>query len=215
MLGKFKWYKQSGYKWQDGELTVYIDPWDIPEGEPPADVIFISHAHFDHFSMTDIEKISRPQTTLVAPRDVANELSGSVIAVGPGDRGEAGGVAFEAVPAYNIVEERLDFHPKANNWVGYLLQLDGRTYYHAGDTDHLPELEQLTTNVAFVPIGGKFCMGVEEAAELVKAMKPDLAVPAHYGFVEGVGSSADGQRFKEAAAPVPVEIMTPYHSFLS
>lgn len=213
MLGKFTWYKQSTYKWEGDGKTIYIDPWGIPEGDSPADVVFITHAHFDHFSKADIERVSRPGTVLVAPRDVANELSGSVIAVGPGDRGEASGVPFEAVPAYNIVEGRLDFHPKANNWVGYLLQLEGVTYYHAGDTDHLPELEQLTTRVAFVPIGGTYCMDVDEAAGLVKAMKPEIAVPMHYGYVEGVGRGEDGRRFKESASPVKVELLEPFHAF--
>jgi L-ascorbate metabolism protein UlaG (beta-lactamase superfamily) len=213
MLENFRWYKQSGYKWQGDGLTVYIDPWDIPDGEPPADVVFITHAHFDHFSKVDLEKINKPETKIVAPHDVARELSGSVIPVAPGDKGEAGGVTYEAVPAYNIVEGRLDFHPKANNWVGYLLTLGGRTYYHAGDTDHLPELETIRAAVAFVPIGGVYCMSVEEAAGLVKRMTPEIAVPMHYGFVEGVGSRADGERFVEAASPVKVELLQPYHPF--
>lgn len=213
MLGKFTWYKQSSYKWQGDGKTVYIDPWDIPEGDAPADVVFITHAHFDHFSKSDIEKVQRSGTVIVAPRDVAQELSGSVIAVDPGDKGEAGGVSYEAVPAYNVVEGRLDFHPKANNWVGYLLDLEGHTYYHAGDTDHLPELEQLSCHVAFVPIGGTYCMDATEAAGLVKVVEPKIAVPMHYGFVEGVGKAEDGQRFKELASPVEVQLLEPYHPF--
>jgi L-ascorbate metabolism protein UlaG (beta-lactamase superfamily) len=213
MLEKFTWYKQSAYKWQGDGLTIYIDPWDIPDDDSPADVVFITHAHFDHFSKTDLEKVTKSETTIVAPRDVAAELSGSVIAVTPGDKGEAGGVTFEAVPAYNIVESRLDFHPKSNNWVGYLLRLDDKTYYHAGDTDHLPELERLATHVAFVPIGGTYCMDVDEAAGLVKAMRPDVAVPMHYGFVEGVGKGDDGHRFRDAASPVAVELLEPYHAY--
>lgn len=213
MLERFKWYKQSGYKWEGNGLVVYIDPWDVPEGEPPADVIFITHAHFDHFSKPDLERLDKQGTKIVAPRDVAQELSGSVIPVRPGDKGEAGGITFEAVPAYNIVEGRLDFHPKANEWVGYILTLDGRTYYHAGDTDHLPELESIRASVAFVPIGGTYCMGVDEAAGFVKRIEPDLAVPMHYGFVEGVGASEDGPRFAEAASPVRVELLQPHHPF--
>ncbi len=215
MLEKFKWYKQSAYKWEGGGLTVYIDPWGIPEGDPPADVVFITHAHFDHFSKEDLERVSKPETRFVAPRDVAAELSGSVVPVAPGDKGEVAGVSYEAVPAYNIVEGRLDFHPKANNWVGYILRLDGRDYYHAGDTDHLPELETLEVDVAFVPIGGFYCMGVDEAAGLVKAMEPKAAVPMHYGFVPDVGREEDGQRFAEAASPVEVVLMKPYHPFAS
>ena len=98
---------------------------------------------------------------------------------------------FETVPAYNTAEERLDMHPKANDWVGYVLELDGRRYYHAGDTDALPELESLSTDVAMVPIGGTYTMDYREAAGLVKAMRPQVAVPMHYGFVVCSPSHAD------------------------
>ncbi|MER3396019.1 MAG: Zn-dependent hydrolase [Acidimicrobiia bacterium] len=215
MLEKFRWYKQSSYKWQGAGKTIYIDPWDIPQGDAEADAIFITHAHFDHFSRKDIEKVQRSSTVIVAPRDVARELSGRVIPIAPGDKGEAAGITYEAVPAYNVVEGRLDYHPKANNWVGYLLELDGYTYYHAGDTDHLPELEKLSCHVAFVPIGGTYCMDVSEASGLVKVIKPQIAVPMHYGFVEGVGKAEDGRRFKEEASPVEVELLEPYHPFTS
>jgi L-ascorbate metabolism protein UlaG (beta-lactamase superfamily) len=150
----------------------------------------------------------------VAPADVAKELSGNVKPIKPGDRMDAAGVKLEAVPAYNIDPARLQAHPKANNWVGYVLQLGGRAYYHAGDTDHLPELERVRTDVAFLPIGdGGYVMTVEEAAGLAKAMKPKLAVPMHYGFFPGVGVAGDGARFKKAAAPVEVTVMNPVNPF--
>jgi L-ascorbate metabolism protein UlaG (beta-lactamase superfamily) len=104
-------------------------------------------------------------------------------------------------------------HPKENNWVGYVLELDGGVHYHAGDTDHLPELEEIRSDVAFVPIGGTFCCGVDEAARLVKAMTPGVAVPMHYGFNEGVGVARDGERFRQDAAPVKVEVLTPVVPF--
>ncbi len=117
----------------------------------------------------------------------------------------------QAVPAYNIVEERLEAHPKANGWVGYLLQLGDHTYFHAGDTDHLPELEDLDAGVAFLPIGGTFTMDPREAGALAKAISPQIAVPMHYGFV--VGRAADAERFRAEAAPVTVEFLTPEHPF--
>ena len=110
---------------------------------------------------------------------------------------------FETVPAYNIVEDRLDKHPKANRWVGYLLELGGSTYYHAGDTDALPELESLTTQVAMVPIGGTYTMDAEEAGVFVRAMSPGLAVPMHYGFRVGSrGGRAGGRRNAHTDEPV-------------
>jgi L-ascorbate metabolism protein UlaG (beta-lactamase superfamily) len=123
MLAGFTWFKQSGYCWRGDGLTVYIDPWEVPEDQPSADAIFITHAHFDHYSPDDLARLAVGETVLVAPQDIARELSGRVVAVSPGDTTEAGGVKVQAVPAYNIVEGRLDNHPKGNGWVGYILEL--------------------------------------------------------------------------------------------
>ena len=210
MLESFTWFKQSAYRWQGGGLTLYIDPWEVTT-EDPADLIVLTHAHFDHYSKPDLERLTTSKTVVVAPRDIAAELTGNVIAVAPGQSLEAAGVHLETVPAYNVVEERLEAHPKANGWVGYLLILGGHTYYHAGDTDHLPELEGITTEVAFLPIGGTYTMDHQQAADRALAMRPGLAVPMHYGFV--VGTTGDAERFAEAAAPVEVRTLTPVHPF--
>jgi L-ascorbate metabolism protein UlaG (beta-lactamase superfamily) len=209
MLERFTWFRQSAYRWDGDGLTVYIDPWEA-EG-PPADLILLTHAHEDHFQPEEIERLRKDGTRIVAPHDIARELSGDVTAVAPGDSVEASGVKIQAVPAYNIVEDRLDKHPKANNWVGYLLTLGEHTYYHAGDTDHLPELESIRTNVAFLPIGGFYTMDPDEAAGLARAMGPELAVPMHYGFIVGSPSFAD--QFARAAAPVQVQILDPVRPF--
>ena len=211
MLERFTWFRQSAFRWLDDERTIYLDPWGTPAGAPPADLILITHAHFDHFQPDEIARLSGPSTKLVAPRDVAAELTGDVTAVAPGQSHEVAGVRFTTVPAYNTREEALAFHPKANRWVGYVLELGGRTYYHAGDTDHAPELDDVRADVAFVPIGGHFTMDALQAADLVKAIGPTLAVPMHFGFV--VGTRHDGERFRAAAAPVPVEVMTPTNHF--
>ncbi|MGE5225293.1 MAG: MBL fold metallo-hydrolase [Planctomycetaceae bacterium] len=211
MLERITWFRQSALRWQDDERTVYIDPWGTPDDAPPADVLLITHAHDDHFQPDEIERLTKDGTKLVAPHDVAAKLHGDVTAVAPGESHEVGGLRFTTVPAYNTREEALDFHPKANRWVGYVVELGGRAYYHAGDTDHLPELESVRTAVAFVPVGGYYTMDVPEAAGLVRAMAPQLAVPFHFGFV--VGSASDGDRFREEAAPVPVEVMKPTNPF--
>ncbi len=212
MLEAFTWFKQSAYLWQGEGISVYIDPWDVTVDDP-ADLIFITHAHFDHFSMEDIDRLRKPSTRIVAPHDVAAELSGDVVAVAPGDAFEASGVKVQAVPAYNVAEERLEAHPRSNNWVGYVLDLAGTTYYHAGDTDHIPELDEVGGEVAFLPIGGKYTMDATEAAGLARALSPKLAVPMHYGFV--VGSESDAQRFAHEAAPVEVKVLTPVHPFVA
>ena len=118
---------------------------------------------------------------------------------------------FTTVPAYNTREEALQFHPQANRWVGYVLELGGARYYHAGDTDHLLELEAIVADVAFLPIGGYYTMDPDEAAGLARSMQPKLAVPMHYGFVVGSPSYAD--RFRDAASSVPVEVMTPTNPY--
>ncbi len=214
MLDRFTWFKQAAYRWDGDGLTLYIDPWGIPDDAPPADVVLITHAHFDHFVMEDIEKIRGATTTFVAPHDVAAELSGDVHAVAPGDPVDARGIKGEAVPAYNVLEGRTDNHPQANGWVGYVLDLDGHRYYHAGDTDHLPELEEVRAEVTFLPIGGAgYTMNGTEAAALAKAIGPEVAVPMHYGYVEGCHALDETDVFREAAAPVRVQTFDPVNPF--
>jgi L-ascorbate metabolism protein UlaG (beta-lactamase superfamily) len=212
MHEKLTWYKQSAYKWK-GEITVYLDPWGLRKGqEEPADVIFITHAHADHFEPEDIEKIRKSTTQFVAPRDVAEKLKGNVKAINPGDSFDVAGIKVEAVPAYSTVEHRLQTHPKSNNWVGYILTLDGHRYWFSGDGDPNPDIEKIKTDVALICVGGDpYVMNPSEAAGVVKKIKPQLAIPNHYGFVVGVAS--DGETFAREAAPIKVEILKPVNAF--
>ena len=211
MLEHVTWFRQASLRWRDAERTIYVDPWGTGDDPPPADLILITHAHFDHFRPDEIERLRKPSTRLVAPHDVARELSGDVTPVRPGETHQVAGVRLSTVRAYNTREEALEFHPRAKDWVGYVLELGGSSYYHAGDTDHAPELDEVRADVAFLPIGGHFTMGWREAAGLAKAIEPSLAVPIHYGFV--ICSPTDGLRFREAAAPVPVELLVPVDDF--
>ncbi len=213
MHEKFTWYKQSAYKWKGDGLTVYIDPWGLRKGQDePADVIFITHAHSDHYEPEDIEKIRKSGTQFVAPRDVAEKLKGNVKAVKPGESLDVAGIKFETVPAYNTAPQRLQAHPKRNNWVGYIITLDGNRYWFSGDTDPNPEIEKIKTDVALVCIGGDpYVMNVSEAAGLVKKIQPQVAIPNHYGYVVGVPSDAD--KFAKEAAPVKVHILKPVNAF--
>jgi L-ascorbate metabolism protein UlaG (beta-lactamase superfamily) len=211
MLDNVTWYRQSALRFSDGQRTVYIDPWGTDDAAPPADLILITHAHDDHLQPDEIARLSGAGAQIVAPYDVAAELSGDVTPVAPGETHEIAGVRFTTVPAYNTAEERLQMHPKENRWVGYVLELPGGTYYHAGDTDHVPELDDVKTDVAFLPIGGTYTMDAVEAAGLARAMEPRTAVPMHYGFV--VGKPSDAERFRDLAAPVAVQFMTPQNPF--
>lgn len=211
MLEGITWFRQSALRFIDGERTVYIDPWGTDDGAPPADLILITHAHEDHLQPDEIARLSAGGAKIVAPHDVAAELSGDVTPVAPGESHEIAGVRFTTVPAYNTAEERLEMHPKANRWVGYVLELPGGTYYHAGDTDHAPELDEVKADVAFLPVGGTYTMDAAEAAGLAKSISPQTAVPMHYGFV--VGSPSDGERFRDLAAPIAVQILTPTNPF--
>ena len=211
LLQHLTWFRQAAFRWSDGERTIYVDPWGTPEDAAPADVICITHAHHDHFRPDEIARLSTPRTRVYAPHDVAGELRGNIAPVEPGGTYEGDGLRFETVPAYNTREEALDFHPKANRWVGYVLELGGITYYHAGDTDHAPELSDVRSDVALLPIGGHYTMNAVEAGGLARAIAPRLAVPMHFGFV--VGSPSDADRFRQAAAPITVETMTPENPF--
>jgi len=211
MLDRITWFRQSALRWTGADRTIYLDPWGTGDDEPQADLILITHAHDDHFQPDEIDRLRRPDTQVVAPHDVAAELTGAVTAVVPGESYEIAGIRFTTVPAYNTREEALDFHPKANRWVGYVLDLEGRPLYHAGDTDHAPELDDVKADVAFLPIGGHFTMDAGQAAGLAKTIGPRLAVPMHYGFI--VGSPSDGERFRDAASPIPVELMEPTNPF--
>ena len=211
MLESITWFRQSAFRWTDGERTVYFDPWGTRPEDAPADVILLTHAHDDHYQPAEIERLAATGAKIAAPADVAAELSGDLTPVAPGESHDLPGVRFTTVPAYNTRQEALDFHPKAKRWVGYVVELGGTSYYHAGDTDHAPELDEVRADVAFLPVGGHFTMDVEAAAGLARTLSPNVAVPMHFGFI--VGTSSDGERFREVADPVTVEVLTPRDPF--
>lgn len=141
---------------------------------------------------------------IYAPPDVVSQLATSVT---PGDAFEVVGLPVDAVPAYNRKAERRNFHPKGNGWVGYVIAIEGVRYYHAGDTDLIPEMERIDCDVAFLPIGGTYTMDAAEAAEAARVIGPRTVVPMHYGFV--VGSSGDAKVMADLAAPLPVQALEP------
>jgi L-ascorbate metabolism protein UlaG (beta-lactamase superfamily) len=191
-----------------GGTVIWIDPFRVERGDPKADVLFITHAHGDHMSDPDARKVVKDGTVIVGPPDcigIGGVPESRRISVAPGDRRTIEGIDVEVVPAYNIDKP---FHPRSNNWVGYILSVNGRRIYHAGDTDRIPEMKDMRADVAFLPIGGTYTMTAEEAAAAAREdLKPRLAVPMHYGAV--VGSDADADRFVARCGDVATQIMKP------
>jgi L-ascorbate metabolism protein UlaG (beta-lactamase superfamily) len=169
----------------------------------PADVIFITHDHYDHLDLDDIKKIQKEGTTIVTTEDGAKKLSGNIKTIKAGDTLTVDEIQVEAVPAYNIGK---DFHPKASGWVGFILTIGGQRIYHPGDTDLIPEMDSIETDIALLPVGGTYTMTAEEAAEAANKIKPKIVVPMHFGTI--VGSIEDAEKFKEKCE-VPVQILTP------
>ncbi len=183
------WFGHDAFR-IDGPPVVYIDPFRLPDGLPPADLILITHAHFDHCSPADVAKIRTPKTVVLGARQVAGKLPGPVEVIAPGETRTVAGIAVRAVPAYNIGKP---FHPREDGNVGFVFTVRGVTYYHAGDTDLIPEMTGLAPDVALLPVSGTYVMTADEAAKAARAIRPRVAVPMHYGTI--VGSDADARRF--------------------
>lgn len=189
-----------------GEPTIYVDPFHIEQEVHDADIIFITHDHFDHFSVEDIEKVRKEDTVLVVPEKMKGQAGkascSKVVTVKPGTKEQLKGIEFEAVAAYNSMKP---FHPKWNGWVGYVLTVNGVRIYIAGDTDMTKDNQLISCDVAMVPIGGKFTMDASQAAELVNVMKPKVAIPTHYGSIAGTKEAEEDFRAKVDPS-IPVEI---------
>jgi L-ascorbate metabolism protein UlaG (beta-lactamase superfamily) len=187
-----------------GEKVIYVDPFQLKKGAEMADVVLITHEHYDHCSPEDVTKITRKDTVVVGTADVTARFKGQTRTVKAGDSVSIPGITIEVVPAYNTNKK---FHPKTSGWVGYIVNMNGKRVYHAGDTDHIPEMESLRDiDVALVPVSGTYVMTAEESAEVVNKIKPRVAVPMHYGSI--VGTKADAERFKRLVkAPIRVEIL--------
>ncbi len=183
---------------------IAIDPYNVSSNVPKADLILITHSHYDHCSIKDIEKLSEEGTTIIIPPDAQSKITKikgiEMQIIESGDEFQFQKIKIEAIPAYNINKE---FHPKGEGWLGYVIKLKDVIIYHAGDTDKIPEMPRLTGHgkhgnefVALLPVSGKYVMDAEEAAEVASFLSPDLAIPMHYGA--GVaGTIDDAKRFVE------------------
>ena len=172
---------------------IYFDPFKIQKNYNDADIIFITHNHYDHYSTDDIDKVIKQDTVIVAPKDLLTKLieygykKDNIVTVTPKEKVTVEGIKIEPVPAYNINK---NFHPKENGWVGYIIEINNIRYYIAGDTDITEENKKIQCDVAFVPVGGTYTMDFKEAAHLINEIKPKIAVPIHYGSIVGTKQDA-------------------------
>jgi L-ascorbate metabolism protein UlaG (beta-lactamase superfamily) len=186
LLSRIVWLGHDGFR-IDASKTIYFDPYQIPDG-PGADLILVTHEHFDHCSPEDVAKIQQSGSVVVTEKDSAANLSGDVRVVKVGDTLAIDNVTIEVVPAYNTNK---DFHPQSKGWLGFIVEVDGVKVYHAGDTDFIPEMKDFTTDIALLPVSGTYVMTADEAAEAALAIHPKVAIPMHYGAIVGAGQDAD------------------------
>jgi len=187
------WLGHDGFR-IDASACIYIDPYQI-DGGKPADLILITHEHFDHCSPEDIAMIQQSGSVIITEKDSAKKLSGDVRVMAPGERLLLDDLTVEAVPAYNTNK---DFHPKANRWLGFIIDIDGVRIYHAGDSDYIPEMKDFDVDIALLPVSGTYVMNADEAVEAALAIKPGLAIPMHYGAI--VGDQSDATHFRDKLA---------------
>ena len=189
-----QWLGHAGFKICHEKTVIYIDPWKLKDSPHDATLVLVSHSHYDHYSPEDIAKVSGAETKLIASADVVTrEKTGEMIINGL--TVDFGGVRVSGIAAYNPGKQ---FHPKANNWVGFVIEVGLKRIYYAGDTDLTDEMKSLKEiDVALLPVGGTYTMNAADAAEATKYIKPERAIPYHWGDI--VGSRADAEAFAEAA----------------
>lgn len=178
--------------------TIYFDPFQISQDYNDADIVFITHDHYDHYSEEDIRKVKNIDTKIIVPIDLYDRVSKigfikeNITMVKPNKKYKINEIEFETIPAYNVNKS---FHPKENNWIGYIITVNNKKYYIAGDTDITEENKKVKCDIAFLPIGGVYTMNYEEAASLVNIIKPKIVIPIHYGSI--IGTKEDAINFSK------------------
>ncbi|NQT90344.1 MAG: MBL fold metallo-hydrolase, partial [Candidatus Omnitrophica bacterium] len=186
MTEHIRWLGHASFMINSGDALIYIDPYNLIDF-PPADIILITHQHYDHCSPGDIKKIKGNDTVIVAPADCAVAL-GNITEISPGKEVDIKGIKIKAVAAYNTNKQ---FHQQPRQWVGYIIDTPEGRIYHSGDTDLIPEMDDIKPDIALLCIGGTYTMDVREAHQAALRIRPKLAIPMHYGEVVGSGSDAD------------------------
>jgi L-ascorbate metabolism protein UlaG (beta-lactamase superfamily) len=207
MAVNIKWLGHASFKITGAGKIVYIDPWKLTESAKDATIVCVSHGHYDHYSAQDIKKISGPDTVVIGPADVVgNEQNGRLLK--PGGIIEVSGIKVAGVASYNPAKQ---FHPKSNNWLGFVIEIASTRIYYAGDTDLIGEMKELKDiDVALLPVGGTYTMDAKAASDAALRIKPGCAIPYHFGDI--VGSKTDAEKFSQNAG-CQVEILKPGQTF--
>lgn len=188
---RIKWLGHASFLIEVSDKKIYIDPYSLPDDSEPADLVLITHDHYDHCDLNTIKKIRKTATYILGPEDVAKKISSTGV-LRSGDVTGFDEIKVKAVPSYNTEKHS---HPR-DSGLGFIIEVGSKRIYHAGDTDNIPEMKDLGgITVALLPVGGTYTMNVDEAVEAIKLIKPDIAVPMHYGSI--VGSRTDAHRFKD------------------
>ncbi len=208
MVGNIEVFRHNSIGIKSSLGMIYADPFKMTAEPRDAAFILITHDHYDHFSPDDIARVAGKDTVLVVPEKMEKKvgnvrnLVADIVTVKPGESRVIKGLELETVASYNIMKP---FHPKGAGWVGYIVNVDGKRIYIAGDTDATKEAGEVKCDIAIVPIGGTYTMDVKKAAELINKMKPEYAIPVHYGEI--IGKPSDGEEFaKLVQDPVRVEL---------
>ena len=209
---KIRWYGHDTFTLEK-EITICIDPYKLSK-TIQADLVLISHNHFDHFSLEDLKKISSRNTTIIAANECMSQISNisfkEKIGIAPGEEKTINNVTVKAIPAYNINKINPDtkkpFHPKDDKKIGFIITIQGTSIYHTGDSDLIPEMTDLNPDILLIPVSGTYVMTAKEAADAIEKIKPKIAIPMHYGTI--VGSENDAKEFKDMVKSCKVQILT-------
>lgn len=192
MTSNIYWLGHDGFEIIHKEKVIYIDPFKVPENLKKADIILLTHPHFDHASLEDVQKLLKPDTIVVGTEDTVSNMGGKKRIVKVGDKINVNDTEVLAVSAYNVNKK---FHPKKNGWVGYIINIEGKKIYHAGDTDYIPEMKSYKADIALLPVSGTYVMTSDEAYKAAIDVNPKIVIPMHYGSI--VGTKQDAERLKE------------------